>query len=261
MAGKVFFSVSMSLDGYVAPEGRMGEDRWTAQWVELQQWLLGQRFDEELSYEHAHAVCAAAAATGTTVTLDMEDHETTDETLDTLARLRADFPGTGAVLQAYLHRTPADLEELLPLEPNLRLVKGAYLEPPSVALPRKADVDAAYARLLERMLAGTGHTAVATHDESLIEHAIRFAAEHDVPRERFELQLLYGVRPQLQLDLVRRGSGLLRGDDDPRVSIEPRAADDRADRHARACGGFGPALQPPREAPIVVGAIDRDARG
>ena len=88
-------------------------------------------------------------------------------------------------------------------------MKGAYLEPEALAYPRKADVDAAYARLLERMLAGGGHTAVATHDERLIEGAIRFAEVHDIPRDRFEFQMLYGVRPQLQLDLVRRGYKVL----------------------------------------------------
>jgi proline dehydrogenase len=98
---------------------------------------------------------------------------------------------------------------LLPLGPNLRLVKGAYLEPPEVAYPRKSDVDAAYVRLLERSLAAGGFTAVATHDETLIEHAISFAREHGVPKERFQFQMLYGVRSRLQLDLVGRGFDVL----------------------------------------------------
>ena len=93
--------------------------------------------------------------------------------------------------------------------PNLRLVKGAYLEPEAIAYPHKADVDAVYARLMERMLSSIGHTAIATHDESLIEHAIRYADEHAIGRERFEFQMLYGVRPSLQLDLVRRGYKVL----------------------------------------------------
>jgi proline dehydrogenase len=113
------------------------------------------------------------------------------------------------VLQAYLYRTPDDLESLLDLRPNLRLVKGAYLEPEAIAYPHKADVDAVYARLMERMLSSIGHTAIATHDESLIEHAIRYADEHAIGRERFEFQMLYGVRPSLQLDLVRRGYKVL----------------------------------------------------
>jgi proline dehydrogenase len=113
------------------------------------------------------------------------------------------------VLQAYLYRTPTDLDAVVTLAPNLRLVKGAYLEPPDVAYPRKDDVDAAYTRLLERMLAEIGHTCIATHDERLIQHAIRYADEHGIDRERFEFQMLYGVRPQLQLDLVRRGYKVL----------------------------------------------------
>jgi proline dehydrogenase len=115
----------------------------------------------------------------------------------------------GTVLQAYLYRTPGDLEALLPLEPNLRLVKGAYLEPSSIAYPHKSDVDDAYGRLLERMLDAAAHTAVATHDERLIEHTIRYADRNGVDRERFEFQMLYGVRPQLQLDLARRGYKVL----------------------------------------------------
>jgi len=88
-------------------------------------------------------------------------------------------------------------------------VKGAYLEPPEVAYPRKSDVDAAYVRLLEKSLAAGGFTAVATHDERLIEHAISFAREHGIPKERFQFQMLYGVRSRLQLDLVERGFDVL----------------------------------------------------
>jgi proline dehydrogenase len=97
----------------------------------------------------------------------------------------------------------------LRIAPNLRLVKGAYLEPARIAYPHKADVDAAYLRLLERMLVEGGHTAVATHDERLIEQTIRFASGHGIPSDRFEFQMLYGVRPQLQLALVRRGYKVL----------------------------------------------------
>ena len=98
-----------------------------------------------------------------------------------------------------------NLESLLDLRPNLRLVKGAYLEPASIAHPKKADVDAVYGRLMERMLEVGGYTAIATHDRSLIDRAIAF----DAPRDRFEFQMLYGVRPQLQLELVRRGYEVL----------------------------------------------------
>jgi proline dehydrogenase len=115
----------------------------------------------------------------------------------------------GAVLQAYLFRSEADLAALLPLAPNLRLVKGAYLEPPEIAYPKKSDVDAAYVRLLEASLSGGTFTAVATHDETLIEHAISFAREREIPSGRFQFQMLYGIRRQLQRDLVQRGFDVL----------------------------------------------------
>ena len=167
---------------------------------------LGLEIDEEL----ASATLRSLLEKGSFVRIDMEQSQFVDATLRVYRRLRDEgFANVGTVLQAYLYRTPGDLDALLPLEPNLRLVKGAYLESPAVAYPRKADVDAVYARLAERMLAGAGHTAIATHDESLIEHTIRFADEHGVSRDRFEFQMLYGVRPQLQLDLVRRGYKVL----------------------------------------------------
>ena len=118
-------------------------------------------------------------------------------------------PECRAVLQSYLFRSEEDLAALLPLAPNLRLVKGAYLEPPEVAYPHKRDVDAAYVRLLETSLVADGFTAVATHDETLIEHTISFAREHGIPKERFQFQMLYGVRSRLQLDLVGRGYEVL----------------------------------------------------
>lgn len=171
---------------------------------------LGLEIDEELAFENVRTLVEHAAGHGGFIRIDMEQSQFVDATLRIYRRLReAGLDGVGTVLQAYLYRTPDDLEAVLPLAPNLRLVKGAYLEPPAVAYPRKADVDAAYQRLLEHMLLGGGHTAVATHDERLIEHAIAFANANGVSRDRFEFQMLYGVRPQLQLDLVRRGYKVL----------------------------------------------------
>jgi proline dehydrogenase len=171
---------------------------------------LGLEIDEELAFQNLRTLAEHAAAGGGFIRIDMEQSQFVDATLRLYRRVReAGLESVGMVLQSYLYRTPADLESLLPLAPNLRLVKGAYLEPASVAYPKKADVDSAYARLLERMLLAGGHTAVATHDSALIQHTIRFAADHDVERGRFEFQMLYGVRPQLQLDLVRRGYKVL----------------------------------------------------
>jgi proline dehydrogenase len=171
---------------------------------------LGLEADEEVAYENVRRVVEHAAQVGNFIRIDMEYSSVVDVTLRLYRRLRAEgLDNVGTVLQAYLYRTPDDLEALLPLRPNLRIVKGAYLEPPAVAYPRKADVDAAYMRIVERSLLGDGYTAVATHDERLIEHAIAFADARGRPRDRFEFQMLYGVRPQLQLDLAARGFKVL----------------------------------------------------
>jgi proline dehydrogenase len=167
---------------------------------------LGLDIDEDL----ATANLARLLGKGQFIRIDMEQSRYVDATLRVYRRLReAGHDNVGTVLQAYLYRTFDDLESLLPLEPNLRLVKGAYLEPPEIALPHKSEVDAAYARLSERMLTAAGHTALATHDEALIEHGIAYARKHGVANDRFELQMLYGVRPQLQLALAGRGHKVL----------------------------------------------------
>jgi proline dehydrogenase len=167
---------------------------------------LGITLDEELGYANVERLVAEAARHGNFIRIDMEDSSLVDMTLRIYRRLReAGHDNVGTVLQSYLYRSEDDLEMLLPLSPNLRIVKGAYKEPASVAYPKKSDVDAAYARLVERSIAEGGFTAVATHDEKLIEHALSI----DPGPERMELQMLYGVRTQLQLDLVASGKRVL----------------------------------------------------
>jgi proline dehydrogenase len=167
---------------------------------------LGAILDEDLGYENVERLVVEAARLGNFVRIDMEDSAMVDLTLRTYRRLRdSGHDNVGTVLQAYLYRTPDDLESLLPLQPNLRIVKGAYKEPASLAYPKKADVDAAYDRLVERCIAEAGFTAVATHDERRIEKALALGAGPD----RMELQMLFGVRSQLQLDLVREGRRVL----------------------------------------------------
>jgi proline dehydrogenase len=171
---------------------------------------LGLDLDPELAYRNVERLVATAGELGNFVRIDMEESRWVDATLAIYRRLReAGHDNVGTVLQSYLYRSEDDLRSLLDLRPNLRLVKGAYLEPPEIAYARKDDVDAAYVRLLELSLAQSGFTAVATHDERLIEHAIEFARREGVPYERFQFQMLYGVRPQLQLELVRRGYSVL----------------------------------------------------
>jgi proline dehydrogenase len=171
---------------------------------------LGLELDEEIAYANVKRLVEHAQGLGSFLRIDMEQSAFVDPTLRIYRRLRAEgLDGVGTVLQAYLYRSEQDLAELLPLDPNLRLVKGAYLEPPAVAYPNKADVDAAYVRLVEASLSGGGYTAIATHDERLIEHAIRFTGEHGIGRDRFQFQMLYGVRPRLQQDLAVRGYDVL----------------------------------------------------
>jgi proline dehydrogenase len=171
---------------------------------------LGLELDEELAYANVERVVQVAERLGNFVRIDMEQSSVLDATLRIYRRLReAGHERVGTVLQSYLFRTEADLESLLPLRPNLRFVKGAYLEPPEIAYRDKTDVDAAYRRLVETALTGGAYAAIATHDETLIEHCLVFAEREGIGRDRFELQMLYGVRPGLQLDLLRRGYKVL----------------------------------------------------
>jgi proline dehydrogenase len=171
---------------------------------------LGLELDEELAYANVRRLVERAQRLATFIRIDMEQSAFVDATLRIYRRLRGDgLDAVGTVLQAYLYRSERDLAELLELRPNLRIVKGAYLEPAEIAYPKKADVDAAYVRLLETSFLGGGYTAVATHDERLIRHAIDFTEKHAIPRDRFEFQMLYGVRPRLQLDLAARGYKVL----------------------------------------------------
>jgi proline dehydrogenase len=171
---------------------------------------LGLDIDEELAFANVRRLVERAAELGNFIRIDMEYSTLVEPTLRIYRRLReAGLDNLGTVLQSYLYRTPNDLESLLPLAPNLRFVKGAYLEPESVAYPRKEEVDAAYLRLVERSLVGGGYTAIATHDERMLDHALAFAERNGIGRDRFELQMLYGVRPQLQLHFAARGYKVL----------------------------------------------------
>jgi proline dehydrogenase len=158
---------------------------------------------EKIALEHARTICAEARRVGATVTLDMEDHTTTDATLETLRQLRVDFPETAAVLQAYLHRTESDCADLAYAGSRIRLCKGAYREPASVAYQKRQDVDLSYVRCLNVLLRGAGYPMFATHDPTLVAIAEEQARAHG--KTAFEFQLLYGIRPDEQLRLARDG--------------------------------------------------------
>jgi len=160
---------------------------------------------ERIALENAREICQAAADAGTTVTLDMEDHTTTDSTLSILTDLRKDFPATGAVLQAYLHRTEADSRQLAHAGSRVRLCKGAYQEPASVAYQDKNDVDRSFVRCMKILLGGECYPMLATHDPRLVEIAGSLAARYRREQGSYEYQMLYGVRPEEQRRLVRSG--------------------------------------------------------
>lgn len=166
---------------------------------------VGQRLDERLAYDNALAICDAAAAAGTTVTLDMEDHTTTDSTLRVLGELRETFPQTGAVIQSYLRRSEDDCRTLAAPGSRVRLCKGAYDEPESVAFQRRDDVDLSYARCLGVLMAGRGFPMVATHDPRLVQLAGDLITELGRAPGSYEYQMLYGARPDEQRRLAAAG--------------------------------------------------------
>ncbi len=167
---------------------------------------VGQQLDAGLTLDNARRICVAADEVGATVTLDMEDHTTTDATLTVLHELRRDFPWVGAVLQAYLRRTEGDCRDLATAGSRIRLCKGAYAEPASVAFATKPEVDLSYVRCLKVLMAGSGYPMVASHDPRLIAIAGKLAADEGRNSDSFEYQMLYGIRPAEQQRLANEGN-------------------------------------------------------
>ena len=194
-------------DEYVSLLGRLRAAGLTpAAEVSVKLSALGQRIDDKLAFEYALAVCAAAAEAGTSVTIDAEDHTTTDSTLEILAGLRKDYPSTGAVLQAYLRRTEGDCRELATAGSRVRLCKGAYAEPESVAFQDALDIDKSFVRCLNILMSGEGYPMVATHDPRLIAIAEDRARWFDRSAEEYEFQMLYGMRTEEQARLAAGGN-------------------------------------------------------
>jgi proline dehydrogenase len=168
---------------------------------------LGLDIDEALCERNIRAVLEVAKELGAFVRLDMEGSDYTQRTIDFFTqRLFADFSkNTGLVIQAALRRSTEDVNDLIEIGARVRLCKGAYLEPASVAYPDKKDVDAHYVRLMEKLITEGNYPGIATHDEVIIAHAKQFVAAKGIARDRFEFQMLYGVRRDLQEMLVREG--------------------------------------------------------
>jgi proline dehydrogenase len=167
---------------------------------------LGLDLSEDLAFSLMTTILEEARGVECFVRIDMEDSPRVDATLRVYRRLReAGFDNTGVVLQSYLKRNERDLEELLPLEPAVRIVKGAYKEPPEVAFQDKRIIDSQYLLLAKKALEHGLYTAIATHDPHIIEEMKRWTAERGIGKERFEFQLLYGVRRDEQKRLAAEG--------------------------------------------------------
>ncbi|KIV51702.1 proline dehydrogenase [Aneurinibacillus migulanus] len=164
---------------------------------------LGLDIDVDLCRQNMRRILDTAKKYGNFVRIDMEDYSHCQQTLDLLAELRRDYDNVGTVIQAYLYRTEKDIEDLKGV--SLRLVKGAYKESPEVAYPEKKDVDENYKKIIKMHLLSGSYTAIASHDDEIIEYTKRLADKYSIPREQFEFQMLYGIRTQSQIELAQQG--------------------------------------------------------
>ncbi|HEX2713710.1 MAG TPA: proline dehydrogenase family protein [Candidatus Acidoferrales bacterium] len=189
-------------DTYLSIFDRIAQERLDAN-VSLKLTQLGLDLGEEFSQGLVEAIVARAEGYGNFVRIDMEGSAYTERTIELVKRVRAKSASVGAVIQSYLYRSEQDVKDLLAVGCRIRLCKGAYKEPPQIAFPEKADVDANYIKLTELLLSSGIYHAIATHDPHMIAAAREFAARHALGKERFEFQMLYGIRTDLQQKLVR----------------------------------------------------------
>lgn len=166
---------------------------------------LGLDVSKDLCYANTRAIVEAAQRYDNFVRIDMEDSSKTDATLQVFKRFKTEFENVGIVIQSYLYRTEKDAEELLASGARIRLCKGAYKEPSAVAFPNKSDVDANYIKIMKMLLTSGLYHGIATHDENMINATVDFAREKNISPERFEFQMLYGIRRDLQEKLVKQG--------------------------------------------------------
>jgi proline dehydrogenase len=166
---------------------------------------MGLDVDRALAVRNLERIVAQAGQFGNFIRIDMEGSDYTQVTLDIFKQLFERYKNVGVVIQAYLYRSEADVRELNALGARVRLCKGAYSEPPSVAFPDKADTDANFVKLMQLLLSEGTYPGIATHDERMVDATREFAAREDIPSDRFEFQMLYGVRRDLQEQLVRDG--------------------------------------------------------
>jgi len=167
---------------------------------------LGLDISRDLCLENMRRILDTARKNGNIfVRIDMEDYAHNQATMEILEELLKEYDNVGTVIQAYLYKAAEDIEKLKEKKANLRLVKGAYKESPEVAFQNKADVDENYKKIIRQHLLNGGYAAIATHDDNIIEYVKQLVSEHDIPRSRFEFQMLYGIRTQSQIQLAREG--------------------------------------------------------
>lgn len=191
-------------DAYLAIFDRIAEEKLDAN-VSLKLTQLGLDTNAELCQSLVESVVERAVGYGNFVRIDMEGSSYTQRTIELVKRVRAKSPAVGAVIQAYLYRSEQDVRDLVPIGCRIRLCKGAYDEPPSIAFPAKADVDVNYVKLMHVLLPSGIYHGIATHDPRMIDATIQFAAQRGIAKDQFEFQMLYGIRTDLQRKLVRDG--------------------------------------------------------
>jgi proline dehydrogenase len=182
----------------------IGREKLNSQ-LSLKMTSMGLDISDELVMRNMRRILDTAKQHGVFVTIDMEDYSRCQKTLDIFKQLKTEYDNVGTVLQAYLYRTAADIEDLKDYHPNLRLVKGAYKESPEVAFPDKKDVDENFKKIIKMHLLNGNYTAVATHDDAIIEYTKQLVKEYNIPNSQFEFQMLYGIRPERQEQLAREG--------------------------------------------------------
>lgn len=173
--------------------------------LSLKMTSMGLDISEEVVMKNMRMILEEATKQNVFVTIDMEDYSRCGKTIDIFTRLKSEYDNIGTVIQAYLYRTEKDIDDLNAYSPNLRLVKGAYKESPEVAFPEKKDVDENFKKIIKTHLLNGNYTAIATHDDEMIEYTKRLVEEYKIPRDQFEFQMLFGIRVERQHELVKEG--------------------------------------------------------
>jgi proline dehydrogenase len=182
----------------------IGREKLNAQ-LSVKMTSLGFDISEAVVMKNMRRIMDAAKENNVFVTIDMEDYERCQKTLDIFKQLKSEYDNIGTVLQAYLYRTEKDIEDLNQYSPNLRLVKGAYKESAEVAFPEKKDVDENFKKIIKMHLLNGNYTAIASHDDAIINFTKEFTKANNIPNSQFEFQMLYGIMPERQLQLANEG--------------------------------------------------------